>query len=387
MSPSLREALVALLPDSVETLLLRSCLAEGEACRRAWEELQHSGRELTELFRTDYGELKRLGPLLLKNLGRNAIDADSRLLTVLRTSYLREELRARIYLEVYGEASRALAAAGVQPVALRGAAHAESLYGDPALRHSHDIDLLIPESQLARASAALQQGGFQPGTPYSEASGQAVVTHRTSLPVRLHTSLFELSALRFPSDRLRGRSRVTRIGGEPARILAPEHALAQSLGHAAYSPGRATLQWACDAWLLLERHPDLDAELLAESLATAQLALPASVLLDYLAETGAPVRGELPAAITARAGRPSRLERDLALYGVRRSLRGGLPALLRRLPTRRAKLEVLGWVLLPSPAYVRWAHRPQVGALTPAFYLIRALRAAGVAGRGADARG
>ena len=88
-------ALEALLPDPMESLLLRACLAQGDAARLAWSAFERQGGNLVELFRTDRGELKRLGPLLLDNLRANQVPVGTELMTALKTSYLREELRAK----------------------------------------------------------------------------------------------------------------------------------------------------------------------------------------------------------------------------------------------------------------------------------------------------
>ena len=71
MNGALRGALATLHPGRADTLLLRACLADGDDCRSAWTAFTGDGRDLVQLFRTDRGELKRLGPLLGWNLQRN----------------------------------------------------------------------------------------------------------------------------------------------------------------------------------------------------------------------------------------------------------------------------------------------------------------------------
>ena len=63
-----------------------------------------------------------------------------------------------------------LRVAGLQPVALKGAALHTTVYREPAERDLGDIDLLLPRDQIDRAVAALErQGFFVPGTEEAEA--------------------------------------------------------------------------------------------------------------------------------------------------------------------------------------------------------------------------
>ena len=63
-----------------------------------------------------------------------------------------------------------LRAAGLEPVALKGAALQTTVYREPAERDLGDIDLLLPRDQIDRAVAALERQGFLvPGTEEAEA--------------------------------------------------------------------------------------------------------------------------------------------------------------------------------------------------------------------------
>jgi hypothetical protein len=157
---ALRDALGAVLPDAGETDLLRACLWRGDPARTAWQAFARDAGDLRELFRADHGSRKRLGPLLAAALRDNAIAADPAFLTVLRTAQLREELRAEIYSEILADVLAALDSIDVPVLVLSGAAFGESLYASPALRHSHDIDLLLREADVPRAADLLAARGF-----------------------------------------------------------------------------------------------------------------------------------------------------------------------------------------------------------------------------------
>lgn len=379
MTPALRGVLSALLPSGSETTLLRACLAPGDAGREAWAGFQKQERDLAELFRTDRGELKRLGPLLFDNVRRNGAPTRAPLLTVLKTGFLREELRSRIYQDILCRALRALEAEGISAIVLGGAALSLWAYDQPALRHSHDIDLLIGEPDLARAEAALRNAGFAAaGGPSPGNPGAAVLCHGTGLPVRLHTSLFELSCHPAPLEALRAGSRAVAVGEMSARVLGPEDSLAHVLGRAAGSPRRSNLQWACDAWMICARTPSLQQDRLLGVLGDARLLLAGAVLLRYLQELGAGIPNTLPEEAERRTRTVTGLERDLALYGLRRGGPRGLLGVLRRLPTQGTRVAMLRWLAFPSPDYVRWAYQLRSPLLTPVFYLARA--ASGLAG-------
>lgn len=70
--------------------------------------------------------------------------------------------------------------AGVRPVLLKGASMlARPLYPDPAMRFCGDIDLLVPEEQLADASIALHRAGFVAAAPATDAGHH-------HLPIQIH---------------------------------------------------------------------------------------------------------------------------------------------------------------------------------------------------------
>ncbi len=81
---------------------------------------------------------------------RQACVAAYRVTAVLNDLYARELVRV---LELLG-------AAKVPTIPLKGVALATSLYGDPALRVSSDLDILVPAAAAAQALDALAQTGY-----------------------------------------------------------------------------------------------------------------------------------------------------------------------------------------------------------------------------------
>ena len=365
---ALRDAMGAVMPGRVETSLLRACLLPGEAGREAWKSLERESGDLRALFRADHGSRKRLGPLLASALRRNAIPADPELLTVLRTSHLREELRAEIYCGILSDVLGGLESLDLPVVVLTGAAFGATLYDAPVLRHSHDIDLLVREEDVDRAAGVLESRGFR-------RTGPSQLEHRRSLPVNLHRWLLPSQDTGFSFEAVWSRSREAKVAGRPASILSPGDSLFQVLGRAALSPNRRSLQWACDAWLLTGRMDERDWEVLVDQVAASRLALWFWVMLDYLAlELLAGVLVPVRSAVEAGAARAGAEERDLALYAARADSGSSGMGQVRRGSTAGARARLLAWLLFPSPRYMRSAYGSRGSSGLPAMYLRRLLR-------------
>ena len=361
---ALEAALGVILPDRTDTALLRACLLRNGEGREAWAACRKQIPDLGALFKDDVNGRKRLGPLLLNGLSAYEGEAPQSLLTALRMARLREELRANEYRRICFETLASLEAAGVPCLVLKGAALGELVYGDPVLRHAHDINLLLERHDLDRAAGLLAREGLCPVQGAGGAGGSATMIHPSGLPVVLQTALFQISLYRIPGETLWARSRPALIAGRSTRVLSPEDTLVHVLGHASYCPTRTTLQWAADVHLLLARQPDFDWDYTTAVAARARLALSQLLQLRYLADVlGAPVPRTVLDSLgrTAAAARP--IERDAALFGARHG-RGQM--LLPR--SWGARLAVARWSLFPSPAYLRWAYGARSIALLPFYY-------------------
>jgi hypothetical protein len=124
--------------------------------------------------------------------------------------------------------------------------------------------------------------------------------------------------------------------------------------------------------MICARAESLGIDRFLEALRPSRLLLPASIMLGYLARIGAPVAPELLEASASAAATITTLERDLALFGLRRGAPGGVIGVMRRVPGAQARLALLKWLSFPSPEYLRWSGPPGHRASTPALYLTRA---------------
>jgi hypothetical protein len=143
---------------------------------------------------------------------------------------------------------------------------------------------------------------------------------------------------------------------------------------ASESPARDSLSWAVDACLVARTVPTPDWEIVVATTREGQLALPLFAMLSYLAEAlEAPVPAAALAALRAAAMRTDRVRRQAAIRGVRVGARGRLKEILR-VSGWRSRLAVLGWMLAPSLAYLRWTHPGTPAWRLPACYVTRPLR-------------
>ncbi len=365
-------ALRGMLPGPDETHLLRAILHRGHSARMAWDAFRGPERDLPGLFRTDTGNRKRLGPLLLASIRENALEADPALLTVLKTATLREDLRVDAYRHIARHVYRALLDASVPFVVLRGAALMETVYAQPSFRHSHDIDLLLPHDAIEAAAAALRAAGLVDAAPPAWDHGRAL-RHATELPVLLLRRVFRIPFYRGDHADVAPNGRSWALDGV-GPLMRPDatDALLQALVRASSSGGRASLVWAVDAWTLVHGNESVDWPAFEDRARVARAELPVATLLEYLVrELEAPVPADLPDRLTASVDGTRGMRRDVALSGVRRA-RGDHPDLERRAPMPVAhRWTRLRWELFPSREYLAWAHDDPPAPLVPLLYLSR----------------
>lgn len=206
----------------MSVLLLRACLLEGRPAREAWDAWPGQVQDPIG------GLHPRLVPSLAYNLERVGAAVDRPLRVHLQAGLLREERR---YTRVREALDRVLDVLAAPPLIVKGPALAETVYPRPALRHCHDLDLVVSDPEAAREPlASLELGG---------------------LPVRLHRQVPGPPSLRLELSPARAWGKAALP--DPARQLAAVLLLAFCHG-----AGRKNPTWALDAVHLIRSHPDLD---------------------------------------------------------------------------------------------------------------------------------
>jgi len=368
---ALFNALSAILPDATQTLLLRSCVLpdqRGGEALRSWLALQNDAqRALTRRF------TKWLLPLVHEAVRRHGVHMDARLLTVLKTASLREDLRARTFLAICKSVVHAVSDEDRGAVLLKGAALAQTAYPDPKLRHSHDIEILVPSTDLLGVASALST--LRLSRIGHDPAGVVCLTHDSGLPVVLRRELFRVPFYNSIVTDACARAKHVVIAGAPARVLSPADALLHCCGHALHSQSRESHRWIVDAWFIVARWRDLDWEELMRIADHGRLTIPLAVLLTYLAyNLDAPIPLSALDALVVRAAAAKPIDGELALFGARSTGRGAFRTLLKREGNIAGQLRILKWMLLPSKAYMRWVTQKSDSLLVTAQYFVRPMR-------------
>ena len=374
-TPSLSRALSLVLPTQEQTLLLRTCLLPRDLARQAWGEWRsrYDGTEMG--FVGNSPSVRKLRPLLFNAFQQHDLQSDKKTQTYLRLAYLKEELRNKIFRQICRAVLQLLQREGFSAIVLKGTALAETVYGNPVLRHCHDIDILLPEDELNRAANLLPSVGFQRVDPTVQPRNPQVrMEHESELPLELHSGLFEVPYYNTISSEIQARSQSRLIAGIPVKILTPSDSLLHVCGHASHSASRQSLRWVADAWFIIDRHPDLDWELLLDCIRRSHLALPLSVMLGYLARNlDASIPSNFLSRLSATASQSRPIERQLALRGTRSDGGGNLRELFKRTTNWRERVFVIQWLLFPSPRYLSWVDQIHP-YLLPFHYIYRPLR-------------
>ncbi len=208
-----------------------------------------------------------VGPLLYRNLSElcsDLVPAES--LTQLRQRTQAGALLNRLLAQELVVLCEALEAHGVPVIPIKGATLAASVYGDLTLRDYSDMDLLVPEGNIAEAQAVLLALGYEREDPSSdpgesdhkEGPYHAFLKKRTLFRVDLQYVMAQQYFM-FRMDRpefWRHRMPVV-LTNKTVQGLAPEDLLIVLCVHGSKHVWEA-LKWVCDVAELLRSHEHLD---------------------------------------------------------------------------------------------------------------------------------
>ena len=264
-------------------LLLRSMLCNNATeARDAWMQWLNTVGDPGEHIRRDTSGLKRLLPALLTAINRNGISVEGVFLTILRSAYVREELRDKTYRQILSTVVARSRSAGVDVILLNGAALAHSVYPNPVLRHCHNIDLYCAATCTQQVATVLLNIGFQ------QAHDSAQTTefrHASGLPAEVHQRLLGMGDINCKFATIHSRATILEIDKNRIRVLAPEDCLLQLCAHTLGKDDLPNPVVTCDAWLLIKREPELDWDLLRHRAEMLNLENNLEMLLAYLCKT------------------------------------------------------------------------------------------------------
>jgi len=142
-------------------------------------------------------EAQGLGPLVYHHLKAAGVDWPASAKRDLQSLYVRHRHANAVKMAALAEILAAFEAAGIEALALKGAALAALIYPEPGLRPMRDLDVLVPPAQARHAQTVLGQLGFTapvppPGARLPDKHLEAATRRQEGLTVtvEVHHNLF-----------------------------------------------------------------------------------------------------------------------------------------------------------------------------------------------------
>ncbi|MFH1084393.1 MAG: nucleotidyltransferase family protein [Chloroflexota bacterium] len=328
---------------------------------------------------TRLAQAERISPLLYA-VGRHAEWLPGPVLERLRRDYMLTAARNALYLGALARALARLEAAGIAAIVLKGAALAETLYEQIAVRPLGDLDLLVQREDGAAALAALAELGYAPLDPEARPGAalawenEVCLTCPQPLPhlLEIHWSLFDSPHYqqRLAMDWFWDTAQRATVGGREALILGPEAQLVHLCGHLAlHHEGQGWL-WHHDiAELLARRGATLDWGLALEQAERGELVVAMQTVLGRVAAAWqAPIPPAALARLAALRPSPAEMRAMAPLSAPSATVAGRFWADLAAMPGWRARLRYALESLFPSSDYMRQRYAIRHGWLLPLYY-------------------
>jgi hypothetical protein len=201
---------------------------------------------------------------------------------------------------------RALEAAGIPTLVLKGLDYEHRLYQGRAARPTGDVDLLVPGERRRDAFGVLDRLGFEPRAAapgFDDADYHEVAWTRGAVEIDLHLALAPLARCRIDYGAIWAEAEPFRLGATDTRVLARPHAAIFQALHMAIDHFDVPAIYLLDLARLL---PTAEAAGEARALATGwRCRRPFETSLALLSTF-------LPSAAASRAAAPSETARRIA---------------------------------------------------------------------------
>jgi hypothetical protein len=278
----------------------------------------------------------------------------------------------------------ALEKAGIPTIAYKGPTLALRAYGDLALRHYSDLDILVRRADISSATRVIGALGFRtrerdggPAERAAERWGHHRSFARDGTLVEVHWRFNKrLFGETLPAEQVWARTEALELAGTPIRTLSETDELLVLATHASWH-GWSQLSWVCDVGELLARDAGIDPTGLLESARSHGCRRPV-LLAFHLARTL--LGSALPPAVIAAIRDEPPVTYAAALV-VAEMIADGAPGYASarvQLALRERRRDKAAFVLRalfqPTPADVLAVRLPP--ALFPLYYGLRPLRMA-----------
>lgn len=239
-------------PTAQQELLLQAALLPGEAGRSAWRRV--SAPSAVEAL--DVASQSLL-PLVYQNLARLGVRGGD--IDALKERYLLTwSENQRVYHGVL-PLLQAFEKAGIDAVVLKGLALIARFYRDPGLRPMADVDVLVPPSDVERATELAASLGWHPRhrpTPaFRRVKHAGPFDHPAGPTCDIHWRVFAEAGGGAADDDFRAAAEAVTFQGAALRILSPTDQLLHVCGHAARRSQVPAIRWVADAALILREGP------------------------------------------------------------------------------------------------------------------------------------
>jgi hypothetical protein len=248
---------------STDWLALLACAAPGGNAQRLANLIPNISSWPVLLERAEYHGVAQLLAECMTNLDNAFVPSEIR-------AKLRELQRAHIAsaLRFTAELFRLLlcfAEAGIEVLVTKGPALAVRCYGDPGMRPYSDIDLVVREMDIRRATQAMLDLGYQPRIPLTAIDAKKMPGEyafrklETDLLIEFHTEqTFRYHPRRLQIEKLFERRAFVTIDGRNVPALSLEDELVLICVHGAKHFWER-LKWVADVAALISRQaPDWD---------------------------------------------------------------------------------------------------------------------------------
>jgi hypothetical protein len=310
-----------------------------------------------------------------------------------------EEIRSSVSATAYADAAfelargleirsvlSALRADAIEPILLKGAALAYTVYEYPACRPRADTDLMIRQTDIPQIEQVMARLGYS--RPL-QCDGKLLfsqfelhrtddlgITHAFDFHWRISTQPVFAEVLAY-EELARVAERIQHLG-ENARGPAPLHSLLLACIHPAMHHRNAErLIWMYDIHLLASRLGPIDFDRFAEMAVERRVA---AICRQQLALVHRRFGTFVPAGVMTRLSARQAVETSEDYLHPGRRWHNELASSLRALPDSRDRRRLLSEVLFPSPRYMlnSYGFTPSspASAVLPLLYVHRAVRGA-----------
>jgi Uncharacterised nucleotidyltransferase len=274
---------------------------------------------------------------------------------------------------------------GIEPVLLKGAALAYSIYDDPADRPRDDTDLLIREEDVGKVEEVLCRSGY---IRARQCDGTALfcqfalqrtdhlgITHALDFHWKISTQALFANVLTY--SELAAQARPIPALGDHARAPAAHHSLLLACIHPAmHHRNVERLLWTYDIHLLLS-NMQIDFDLYTPLALERRVA---AICRERLLLAQARFVSPLPNRVVADLSVGSEDEPSRAYLRPGRRWHDDLASSLRNMPDWRERGRLVAEVLFPARNYMLdtygFSRSPQAFAVLPFLYVHRAVRGA-----------